>query len=98
MLRNRQFSDVVQQRGRMQSFQFGSLHAQFFGDFDGINADALQVLVGRVILGFNGQRQRLNGSQVQVRHLLHVPLLVFQFAQVEAVGAVDEINRRHQQQ
>ena len=93
-----QLADVVQQCGGMQRFQIASLHPQFFGDFDGINADALQVIVGCLVLGFNGQRQGLDGSQMKVRNFFHMPLLVFQLAQIEAVGPVDQINGWDKQQ
>ena len=98
MFRHRKFPDVVQQRGGVQSFQFRPFHAQFFRHFDGIDADALQVLVRGMVLGFNGQSQSLNGPQMQVRHFLDVAFLVLQFAEVKAVRAVDQVNRRHQEQ
>ena len=40
------------------------------------------------------QRQRLDRRQVQVGHLLHVPLLVLDAAHVDLVGAVGEVERR----
>ena len=91
-------SDVVQQRCRVQSFEFRTGHAQFLCHFDGIDAHALQVLVGGVVLRFNRQRQRFNGSQMEIRHFLDVAFLVFQFAQVETIGAVDQVHSRHQQE
>src|SRR6266513_4434337 len=54
---HREFADVVQQRGGMQSLKLRSIHSQFLGYFDGIDTDALQMFMSSVILGFNGQRQ-----------------------------------------
>ena len=57
-------------------------HTQFFGYLDGIHPDPLQVIVRGVVLGFDRQRQRFDGAQVQVGHLFDVALFVFQFSQI----------------
>ena len=98
VFRHGKFSDVVQQRGSVQRLKFRPNYTQFFGYFNGIDADALQVLVRRVIFGFNRQRQGLNRPKMQVRHFLDVAFLVLQLTQVQTIGAVDEINRRHEHQ
>src|ERR1700691_252497 len=72
MFRDRQLADIMQKSRGMQSFQFSPGHAQFFRDFDSINPDALQVIVGGLVFSFDSQRQGLNGSQMQVRDLLHM--------------------------
>src|SRR5208337_3852753 len=58
----------------------------------------LQVIVSRLVLGFNGQRQGLDRTKMQVCHLLHVPFFILQFAQVEAVRTVDNVNGGNEQQ
>ena len=76
----------------------GPFDPQVFRDFDGVDANPLQVLVRGVIFGFDGQREGFNRAQMQVGHFLDVAFFVFELAQIEAIGAVDQINRRHQQQ
>ena len=82
----------------MQSFHLARGHAQFLGYFDGINSHPLQVIVGGVVLGFDGQRQRFNGAQVQSGHLLHVALLVFKFSQIQPIRAVNQVDDGHDEQ
>ena len=98
MFGHRQLANVVQQRGGMQGFQFAALHAQLLGYLDGVDANPLQVIVSGLVFGFNGQRQGLNGSQMQVRNLFHMPLLVLQLGQIQAVGTVDKVNGGDEQQ
>ena len=98
MLGHGEFANVVQERGGMQGFQFRAGHAEFLADFDGVDADALQVFVGRVIFGFDGEGQGLDRAQMEVSHLFHVALLVCEFAQIEAVRAVDQVDHRQNEQ
>ena len=78
VLGHRQLADVVQQRRGSQGFQVVRSQVQFFADLDGVDLHALQMVVRGVILGFDGQRQRFDGAQVQGRHLLGVLLFVLQ--------------------
>src|SRR5579864_515828 len=98
VLRHGEFANVMQKRGGMQSFQFCAGHAKFLTYFNGVHADALQVFVGRVILGFDGQREGLDGAQMEVGHLFHVALLVFEFAQIEPIRTVDQVDHRQNEQ
>ena len=98
VLRDRQFANIVQQRGCVQRLHFWGADLQFFGDFDGVHPNSLQMIVSGVIFGLNRQGQRFDGSQVEVGHLLYVPLLVFEFAQIEPVGAIDQVNNGNDQQ
>jgi len=50
---NCQLADIVQQRGRVQSFQLRAFHAQFLGNLDGINSHALQVRMRGLVFGLN---------------------------------------------
>src|SRR5436305_13604190 len=81
----------------MQSFQIAPLDSKFFGHYDGVKSHSLEMIVSSLVFGLNGKGEGLNGSQVQVGHLLNVPLLVFQFAQIQAVRTVDDVNRGNKQ-
>src|SRR6202044_3951448 len=98
VLRHGQFADIVQQSGGVESFEFCPFNPQFFGDLDGVDPHPLQVFVGGLVFSFDSERQGLNGSKVQVRHFFNVAFFVFQFPQIQPVGAVDQINSRNEQQ
>ncbi len=87
-----QFADVVEQGGGLQRLQVLSGYAEFTAEFHGVDLDALQVVVGGMVLGVNRQCQSLNGAQVQRGHLLGVVLFGFQFLQVHSVGAKDDVD------
>ena len=53
--------------------------------------------MGGVILGFNRQRQRLNGAHVQIGHLGNVTLFAVQLRDVQADGTVNQVNQRQRQ-
>ena len=100
-----QLTDVMQQCGGAQRFDFICRKANFFGDFYGVGSHALQVRVRGVVFGFDGQSQRLDGAHVQRSNLLHVPLfnldaLFFglQSAEIQSIGAVHPINQRQNEQ
>jgi hypothetical protein len=82
---NRQFANVMQQRRGVQRFQFRASHAQFLGYFNGINPNPLQVFVRGLVFGFDGQRQRLNGAQMQIGDFFDVDFFVLDFAQLKPV-------------
>ncbi len=54
--------------------------------------------MGRLVLGFDGERQRLNRAQVLVRHFLGMKFSVFELADVEAIRSIDNINDRKSKQ
>ena len=58
----------------------------------GVDLDAADVALRRLILGVDGQRQRLDRREVQIRNLLDVALLILDASQVDLVGAVDEVD------
>ena len=60
----------------------------------GVDLHAPDVHLRRLILGVDRARQRFDRRQVQVRGLLHVPLLVLDAAHVDLVGAVGQVERR----
>ena len=53
--------------------------------------------MGRIILGFNRQRQGFDGPQVETRHLFGVILFIIEPAQVNAIRAVNQVHQRHNQ-
>jgi len=55
VLRNGQFTNVMQKRGGAQSLSFVGSQAQIFGKFHGINAHSLKMLMGDLILSFDSQ-------------------------------------------
>jgi hypothetical protein len=83
---------------RLQGLHSFPVNLEFLRNFDGVDANPLQVVVSSLILGLNGKREYLDRSHMQVGHLFHMPLLVFQFAEVKTVGTVDEIHHRKRQQ
>ena len=89
VLRNRQLAYVMQQGSGAKRLQVLSRETQPLSDFNGVNANAAKMIMRGLVLGFDGQSQGFNGTQVQARHFFHMALLVFQFAQIEPVGAVD---------
>ena len=98
VLRHGEFADVVQQRGGAQRLQLRFVQAQFLAHFDRVHLHPLQMIVRGMVLGFNGQRQSLDSSQVERSHLFGVFLLVFHPAQIEVVRAVDQVDHRDGQQ
>src|SRR5712671_1967769 len=82
----------------MKSFQLRSLYAQFLCDFDGVDANPLKVLMGSLVFGFDGKRQSLNSTQMKIRHLLDMALLVLKFTEIQAVGAIDKVHGGNDEQ
>jgi hypothetical protein len=68
LLGHRKLSDIVQQCRRPQRLPLRSRQTQIFSHFHGVNTDAAKMSVRGVILGFDGQRQRFDGTQMQCRH------------------------------
>ncbi len=83
VLRHGQLSNVVQHRGGAQRFGLVFAQAQFLRQFHGVDPHPLQVFAGGFVLGFNGQRERFNGAQVQARNLFGVLLLGLQLAEIK---------------
>ena len=105
VFRHGELADIVQQGGGAQRFHFLFGEAQFFGDFDGINAHALQVIVRSVVLGFDGQGQSFDGAEVQRGNVFCVALFDFdlgffsgKLGEIEMVGAVDPVNEGQNQE
>src|SRR4029077_15015353 len=61
-------------------------------------ANPLQVVVRSLIFGFDGQCQRFNRAQVEIGHLFHVALFVFELAEIETIRTENEVNGREKKQ
>ena len=97
VLGNRQLADVMQQGGGLQGIHSLPVNVEFLRHFDRVDANSLQVIVCRLVLGLDGKRERLDRAHVQVGHLFHVPLLIFQFAEIKTVRTIDEVHHRKRQ-
>ena len=80
VLGHRQLADVVEQRRGLHALDLVVGHAERLGDAGGVDLHAADVALRGLVLGVDGQRQRLDRRQVQVGHLLHVPPLVLDAA------------------
>ena len=94
VLGHRELADVVQQRRGLHALDLGVGHAEPARDARGVDLDAADVRLRGLILGVDGERERFDGGQVQIGHLLDVPPLVVDAAEVDLVGAVGEVERR----
>ena len=108
VVRYRKLADIMQQGRCAQCV--GILVAQFhlFRDGQCICPHAVQMPMGRVVLGVDCQRQRFDRTHVQRGYLFHVPLLglhlqllntdafllLFQTAEVQMIGTVQPIHHR----
>ena len=93
-----QLADVVEQRRGLDALNLVVGHAQRAGQPGGVDLHAADVRLRGLILGVDGERQRLDRGQMQVGHLLDVPALVVDPAQVDLVGAVGEVERGNRQE
>ena len=98
VLGNRKLAYIVQQGCGLQRLHPLPVNLQFLRHLDGVNSNSLQVVVSRLILGLDGESQRFDGAHMQVGHFFHMPLLICQFAEVKAVGAIDEVHHGKRQQ
>ena len=64
----------------------------------GEHLHAADVRLARAIFRVDRERERFDRREMQVRHFLHVALLVFDAAQIDLVAAIGQIQRRRGQQ
>ena len=69
VLRHGELADVVEQRGRAHALHVGGRHAERFREAGRVDLDPAQVRRGRLVLGVDGERQRLDRRKVQLREL-----------------------------
>ena len=89
-----ELADVVQERRRLHALDFVVRHPERPGESRGVHLDPADVALRRLILGVDGERERFDGGQMEVRDLRHVPLLILDAAHVDLVGAVGQVERR----
>ena len=92
-----QLADVVQQRGGSQALDVRLRHAHRLGNAGRVGLHLANVRRRRLVLGVDGQRERLDRRQVQIGHLSHAALLGIHAIEVEPVGPVDQIQRNQHQ-
>ena len=96
VLWHRKLADVVEQCGRLDALNLVLGHPDRFRKARGKHLHAPDVRFACAIFRVDCERQRFDRGEVQVRHFLHVPLLVFDAAQVDLVMAVRD--RREQEE
>ena len=69
-----QFANIVEKGGGSQGIRFVLAQREFLGDFRGVSSHAMQMLMSRVILGVNGERQAFDGAEVKGADLFDVAL------------------------
>ena len=89
-----ELADVVQQRRGLDALDFVARHPQRARQARGVDLDAADVALRGVILRVDRQRERFDGRQMEIRDLLHVPLLILNASQIDLVGPVGQIDRR----
>ena len=94
VLRYRQLADVMQQRRRPQSLQFGIADLHDAADLNGVSLHPFQMAGRGGVLGFNRQRQRLNRAHVQSRQFLGMAQSVVHPRKVQLIGSGDQVNKR----
>ena len=92
MLRHRQLADIVQHGGGLQRFHFQVGEIQFFGDFGGVDLDALQMIVSGLVLGVDGHGESLDGAKVERRNILRVLFFVLAAGRGKNGNRVQDVN------
>ena len=93
VLGHRELADVVQQRRRLHALDVVLRHPERARERGGVELHAADVRLRGLVLRVDRERERFDRGQVQVRHLLHVPLLVLDAAEIDLVAAVGEVER-----
>ena len=83
--------DVVEQCGGLDALHIGIGEPQHACHACGVRLHAAYMSLRHLILRVDCARERLDRRQVQIRGLLHVPLLVLDAAHVDLVRAVREV-------
>ena len=97
VLGHRQLADVVQQRRGLDALDLVRRQARGLRQPGRVHLHAPDVRLRRLILRVDRARQRFDRRQVQIRRLLHVPLLVLDPAHVDLVGAIGQVDRRERE-
>ena len=94
VLRHSELSDVMQEGCRPQGVQLRVAQAHLFGNLDRIVLNAAEMIMGGLVLGFDGQGECFNGTDVKSVHLSYVNFFHFQPAYIEPIGAIQNPCRR----
>ena len=89
-----ELADVVQQRCRLDALDVVVRHPERPRHRGGVELHAADVRLRGLILGVDGERQRLDRREMQIGHLAHVALLVLDAPEVDLVGAIRQVERR----
>ena len=98
VLGHRELADVVEQGGGLHTLDFGVGHAEAARDAGGVDLDAADMRLRGLILGIDGERERFDRGEVQVRHFLDVTTFVVDAPKIDLVTAISHIQRRGGQQ
>ncbi len=93
VLRDSQLADVVEQRGGLDALNLRLRESHRLREAGRVDLHTPDVHLRRLIFCVDRARERLDRRQVQIRRLLHVPLLIVDAAHVHLVGSVREIQR-----
>ena len=66
-------ADVVQERCRLHAADIALRHAERAREANGVQLNSTDVVVGGLVLCVDGERQRLDGREVQLRDLIGSP-------------------------
>src|SRR5258708_3230860 len=95
VFRNCQLTNVVQQRGGLQTFHIAVVESQFVGQFHRIELDSADVTVSNLILGIDCHRQGFDGRQVQLSQFGYVLVRSFDFVEISFVGEIRDKKYRN---
>src|ERR1035441_525642 len=93
VFRDGEFADVVKKRSCSQRLDFFIGQTKLFCNLHGIDAHALQMFVRGMVLGLNGESERLDRAQVKMRHFFGMNFAVFQLAHIRAVRSINHVER-----
>ena len=98
VLGNGQLADVVEQRRGLDRLHLDVGHPECPRQRGRVNLDATDVVMRRLILGVNRQRQRFDRRQVQLGHLLRVTVLFLEASRERPIRAERQVHDWRDQQ
>ncbi len=102
VFRDRQFSNVVQERSGIQSLYFRITHLEVFSHLGGIDLRAAHVTVSCLVLRINRDGQGLDRVHMNIGHLLQILMLfsigLTHFLQRVCIEPIEQMNETSNQQ
>ena len=92
-----ELADVVQQRRGLHALDLVLAHPEAAGQGSSVELHAADVQLRGLVLRVDRERQRFDGRQVQVRHLLRMPALVVDAPEIDLVAVIREPNPRQRE-